>query len=565
VSFENVVVCCAAVILTACGAASAEARDTWSPAGGMTTGRFGPTETLLPNGKVLVTGGGSAAAELYDPAKDAWSPAASMANLRRAHTATLLLNGKVLVVGRNSDNPLFAGAQPELYDPANDTWSSTGGMTMPLREGHTATLLADGDVLVAGGQTTAGATASAERYHPATDAWSPAADMPSARIGHTATLLAGGKVLVAGGSSAAGPTAGADLYDPKSDTWTPAADMAVARLRHTATRLANGTILVSGGDANAGAASAEIYHPAGNTWSRAPDMSKRRSLATATLLSSGKVLVAGGHTGAAPAASAELYDPARNAWSAAASMAIGRYAHAAVQLANGKVLVTGGLADTGALATSAELYEPAPVRPAKGCRQPGSTLVRSTTAARLYDVRFDLAEAIVHYACAQTSDARSDFGQTSVLGSDASHLQSATPIVVTGHYGAGSSTDCINPKFFRDSRPSCQTQVFSIDLLTGKTKRAARGSAGELSQNFVTTIHRVVLQTTGSIAWTATLEQFRDGELIAVEREVWRSGPAGTRRLDAGDDLDVSSLRLNGLVLRWTHAAGTRRLRSTLL
>ena len=132
------------------------------------TARYGHTATLLPNGQVLVAGGGDdngdifASAELYNPATGVWSPTGSIGSPRSSHTATLLANGQVLVVGEGT-TPL-AGA--ELYDPATGTWSPTGSLGF-ARSGYSATLLANGQVLIAGGFGTYGELlASSELYDP---------------------------------------------------------------------------------------------------------------------------------------------------------------------------------------------------------------------------------------------------------------------------------------------------------------------------------------------------------------------------------------------------------------
>ena len=127
-----------------------------------------------------------------------------LAAARAGHTATLLENGKVLVAGGYNSARFHDTA--ELYDPAENSWAAAATMA-GIHIGHTATRLPDGTVLVAGGFGTT-LQATAERYDPAANTWTPAGSMTDGRSGHTATLLAGGKVLVAGGvnSTAGGPT-----------------------------------------------------------------------------------------------------------------------------------------------------------------------------------------------------------------------------------------------------------------------------------------------------------------------------------------------------------------------
>ncbi|WP_224372986.1 Kelch repeat-containing protein [Hyalangium versicolor] len=288
-----------------------ECAPTWSATNPMPQARRGHTATLLPSGKVLVTGGFdggtfSASAALYDPVSGTWSTAASIPSPREDHTATLLNNGKVLVTGGYN-----AGyhADAWLYDPAPGTWSTTVSLTS-ARGYHTATLLNDGKVLFSGmGWTT---PVAMELYDPATSTWSPAASMPTSRYDHTATLLTNGKVLFAGGlinGQGSVSTAVAELYDPASNTWSATASMASVRGGHTATLLSNGKVLVTGGYASGNfLASAELYDPASGTWSAAAPMASARSEHTATLLNNGQVLVLGGYKGPV-LSSAELYTP----------------------------------------------------------------------------------------------------------------------------------------------------------------------------------------------------------------------------------------------------------------
>ena len=279
------------------------ATGTWSATASMTGARYYHTSTLLSSGKVLVAGGltpsALTSAELYDPATGTWSATGSMAAARGYHTAMLLPNGKVLVSAGTS----------EVYDPTSGTWSATGSMVWG-RYRHTATLLPNGKVLVSGGFTDGyerSAIASAEVYDPASGTWSATGPMATARGRHTATLLPNGKVLVAGGSNGGIAIASAEIYDPALGTWSAIAPMASSRELATATLLFNGKVLISGGNGT-NPSSAEVYDPAAGTWSVAASMAAARWAHTATLLPNGKVLVSAGHNGSF-LGGAELYTP----------------------------------------------------------------------------------------------------------------------------------------------------------------------------------------------------------------------------------------------------------------
>jgi N-acetylneuraminic acid mutarotase len=342
--------------------------------GPLASARRSHTATKLTDGKVLVSGGvGNAAilasSELYDPATGQWTATGALGSARFFHTATLLADGKVLVSGGYDDAAILASS--ELYDPATGQWTATGSLAS-ARHFHTATLLADGKVLVSGGYGNAGdlvsygnagELASSELYDPATGQWTATGALVSARHEHTATLLADGKVLVSGGYRNGGPLTSSELYDPAIGQWTAMGALASARHLHTATLMADGKVLVSGGRGNvepvSGSvyilASSELYDPATGQWTATGALASARYLHTATLLADGKVLVSGGYGNAAVLASSELYDPATGQWTATGALASARFIHTATMLADGKVLVTGGIGNTGNLASS-ELY-----------------------------------------------------------------------------------------------------------------------------------------------------------------------------------------------------------------
>jgi subtilisin-like proprotein convertase family protein/N-acetylneuraminic acid mutarotase len=319
-----------------------------------------PTATLLASGQVLIAGGYNAPvafsnSELYDPASGggAWTATTNVLNSARAyHTATLLTNGQVLVAGGFN-----GGTNSELYNPASGTWTNTGSLTTAHGE-HTATLLPSGKVLVAGGFN--GSTNS-ELYNPSNGTWMVTGALNTGRHAHTATLLPNGKVLVAGGDDNNGNAlSSAEQYDPTAGTWTPiSGTLHTARYAHTATLLPNGQVLVAGGDNSGGSLSnAELY--ANGTWTATSPMTTARYAHTATLLPNGKVLVAGGLNFAGGwLSSAELYDPATGTWTNTGSLSTGRYGHTATLLPNGKVLITGGVNwSVGGSLSSSELYDP---------------------------------------------------------------------------------------------------------------------------------------------------------------------------------------------------------------
>jgi len=337
----------------------------FTPTGSMLSGRGLHTGTLLVDGKVLIAGGatrkrdrfcpadGLASAELYDSAAGVFSQTGSMTSVRYSHTATALLNGRVLVTGGISspgndceDSGLPVLNSAELYDPSQGSFTATGSM-FQTRAGHTATLLAGGKVLVAGGtDENLTATKTAEIYDPRTEAFSSTGDMSVRRSSHTATLLANGKVLITGGVGSSGTaTAKAEIYDPGTGTFSPTGSMTAARAGHTATLLATGWVLITGG---LDLATAELYDPTTGSFAPTGNMVQARNAHTATVLSDGSVLIAGGGD-----STAEIYNPSTGSFTPTGGMEVGRAGHTATLLPNGKVLVAGG---GGPLAT-AELYK----------------------------------------------------------------------------------------------------------------------------------------------------------------------------------------------------------------
>jgi large repetitive protein len=353
-------------------AGSAGPPNTWVPTGPMSVARAGQTATLLGDGKVLVAGGGTATAELYNPASATFTATGSMSTARRDATATLLGNGDVLVAG-GIEGGYRQLSSAELYDPTSGTWSLTGSMSV-ARSGQTATLLPDGDVLVAGGGCNGQAYGcnsgsfevslkSAELYDPTTGTWSTTKSMKDGRQYFTATLLPDGKVLVAGGFNSCdddfcSDLNTAELYDPATGSWSDTGSFSGAREQQTATLLGDGDVLLAGGlteggDSGVGHAyaDADLYDPSTGTWTRTAPMPAPHSGQTATLLSNGWVLTAGGQS-----AAAQVYEPQRRMWIATGAMSTPRTDQTATLLADGQVLVTGGTGPDGVAQSTAERY-----------------------------------------------------------------------------------------------------------------------------------------------------------------------------------------------------------------
>lgn len=255
------------------------------------------------------------------------------------------------------------------------TWTSAGSMAQ-VRWFHAAAALPDGGALAVGGDPAyGGPLRSAERYDPATNAWTATPLMAVARSNHRVAVLQSGRVMASGGYNwnapyNAAPGYGAvrdvEIYDPATNTWTAAASLGTHRWLHTIAVLLDGRVLVAGGltrnDYGATTAAVEIYEPVAATWTPAPPMLWERRHATATTLLDGRVLVAGGRgrlnggvfTGAEVA---ELYDPATNTWSATGPLVRPRENHAAVRLQDGRVLIVGGWPLS--TVAQAEIYDPA--------------------------------------------------------------------------------------------------------------------------------------------------------------------------------------------------------------
>jgi hypothetical protein len=281
---------------------------------------------------------------------------------RAVHTATRLADGRILVAGGCSDAGCdlgsAGGATAEIFDPATKTFVATGGLTVS-RDDHAAAPLPDGRVMLIGGWAKSGVLASTDVYDPRTGSFTPGPMMHTARAGLVPAPLADGRILLAGGFTGTRPTtAAAELYDPTTATMTVTGQMRTPRGAYAAARLPDGRVLIAGGLADGVVvATAELYDPATGTFGPVGSMSAARYKATAVALGDGTVLVIGGSgdiDGSVLYPSTEIYHSDTATFTRGPTMNRPRYklTGSTAGLGGGKVLVAGG-------ATQPELFQPA--------------------------------------------------------------------------------------------------------------------------------------------------------------------------------------------------------------
>jgi len=354
---------------------------TWTTNSPMLVPRYGHTATRLQNGKVLVTGGQTnicgtitgptASAEIFNPLTSQWSSSEVMTTPRSSHTATLLPDGNVLVAGGTGNVAPTLLSSAEVYSPEAQIQGRFWRAIAPMNFGrqlHTATLLMNGKVLVAGGYGVAGSyydsLASAELYDPMSHTWTNTGSMNSVRRHHAAVLLPNGKVLVAGGYASGNDISySADLYDPSTGVWTATAPVNTAQSGvRRLSLLPNGKALLTKGFEYVDPGwrpVGELYDFISESWTVTDAMTYGGGYHSSTLLPDGSVLVTGGY-GNAPGdgyqTTVDVFNPLTGNWSNTNGLLTARKNHTATLLTSGKVLVTGGYQGDCVVLASTEMY-----------------------------------------------------------------------------------------------------------------------------------------------------------------------------------------------------------------
>lgn len=355
-----------------------------APAGSLATPRSHHTATTLSDGRVLVAGGRSqsatetlASTELYEPATNTWKRGPPMTTARAGHTATALLDGRVLVVGgtapaADGSSRFDALASAEVFDPKRNIWTVVGALA-EARNGHTATRLDDGSVLVIGGaRPTHVHLTSVERFDPSTNTFSPRRPLAQGRWLHEAVALKDGSVVVLGGRSNqsvgdagtrvpkpgfAVPTV--ERYDATNGVWHPVPEMTEPRQR-TAVVSDGDRVIVFGGQTTTMSTNyVEWWEPGGDGWTQSRShLSVPIAGHTATKLPAGDVLVAGGEPPTAvDTGRVQRWEHDAQRWCLAGQLKTSRKAHTATLLKDGSVLFAGGTS-AGMPESSAERWFP---------------------------------------------------------------------------------------------------------------------------------------------------------------------------------------------------------------
>jgi len=271
----------AAFLITFYTVMSAQGSGSWVTIDSLHEPRQESGIVVLPNGNVLVGGGNGitpflSSCEIYEFNTGKWLYSKSMNVPRMFGNFILLKTGKILSAGG------FEERSCEIFDPDKETWTMTDSLPTMRIDGQSTTVLKDGKVLVCGGyrdsaDVQSGKTvnlSACEIYDPVISKWSHVAPMNVPRYCHTATLLNNGKVLVAGGFGNTLELRSCEIYDPEANKWTVTASLNEARSEAASILLPNGNVFISGGD-SLGAPwkkTCEVFDITGKEWTYVQSM-----------------------------------------------------------------------------------------------------------------------------------------------------------------------------------------------------------------------------------------------------------------------------------------------------
>lgn len=286
---------------------------------------------------------GACRGEETERALGSLTPLGDMRIRRSQHTATLLLDGRVLIAGGGT--PEQAQRRVELYDPSTGV-SVDGPDLLQPRAGHTATLLGDGRVLIVGGL---GGVNSAELYEAGGGTFRLLTPPVRPRSDHAAVLLSSGKVLILGGDVSgvgASPTASAELFDPETEQFQEIEPMLTPRRPYGVITLPDGRLLIAGGTTTGKVvtAAAEIYDPSLERFEAVSTLATPREKHASARLPDGRILVLGGNRDPDDDGlnSTEIFDPSSARFLPGPDLFQGRYKFSALGLSDGSALAVGG-------------------------------------------------------------------------------------------------------------------------------------------------------------------------------------------------------------------------------
>lgn len=286
--------------------------DIWSSIKNMSERRAGHTASLMKDGRILITGGREvtdtdsgkkiaryhSSAEIYNPDTNSWSSIDSMSEERWGHDSKVLPDWKVLITGGQNQKGLISSS--EIFDPISGEWTTAAPMKHP-RAGHSSVLTNDGLVLVVG------SSINTEIYNPEKDLWVSSGDLSQRLIQPEVVVLPNGNVAIVGGFGGLSMSKNVEIWDSDKAVWTVLTNMENGRMGHTATGTASGQILIVGGSLTT---AAELLDPKESEWLPAGNLTSSREGHTATLLEDGRILFVGGQgTDGGTLSTIEVYTP----------------------------------------------------------------------------------------------------------------------------------------------------------------------------------------------------------------------------------------------------------------